>query len=84
MSNPDTAPNLCVFNSDFVNDNLSFEFGTASAILVLGTADIEKQKNLESKKVEQQDLSKQKEKNERNLKENQSDISNALTHYPLD
>ena len=41
-----------VFNSDFINENLSFIDGTTNPILILGKEEIEKQKTLDGKTKE--------------------------------
>lgn len=53
LSSPKAAPVFRVFNSDFVRDNLSFEEGNATAVLVLGAEDIAKREALKLKKTEQ-------------------------------
>lgn len=45
-----TAPVFRVFNSDFVQENLSFNDGSATPVLVLGSEDIAKQEQLKNKK----------------------------------
>lgn len=51
MSAPQALPVFRVFNSDFVRDNLSFDLGSATPILVLGAEDITKQESLRVKRV---------------------------------
>lgn len=43
---PQTAPQFRVFNSDFVRDNIEFEFGAAKAFVSLGAEDIAKKAQL--------------------------------------
>lgn len=84
LSAPHTAPEFRVFNSDFVRENLSFESGTASPVLVLGAEDIAKQEDLEARKAERQELTSSKELNERQREEKQSAIDKALTRDARD
>ncbi|MEE8186730.1 MAG: AAA family ATPase [Nitrososphaerales archaeon] len=84
LSKPSNAPEFRVFNSDFVRENLSFESGTASAVLVLGEEDIAKQDTLKAKKAEQQELTSSNALNEGELEETKSAINGALTRYARD
>src|SRR4051794_7557687 len=43
LSAPPASSQIRVFNSDFVRENLGFDSGSASPILVLGSEDIAKQ-----------------------------------------
>jgi len=84
LSAPHTAPVFRVFNSDFVRENLRFDSGSATPILVLGAEDIAKQQALKAKKAEQEELALSKESNERKRNEKTSDIEKALTDYARD
>lgn len=80
LSAPHTAPEFRVFNTDFIRENLSFEGGTASPVLVLGAMDIAKQDTLKAKNSERQELTSNMELNETQREEKQSAIDKALTH----
>ncbi|WP_413438952.1 AAA family ATPase [Sulfuriferula sp. GW1] len=84
LSVPHTAPVFRVFNSDFVSDNLSFEAGSATPVLVLGAEDIEKQEALKAKAAERKVLSLSIEANKRNREDRQSAIEKALRDYARD
>jgi len=84
LSAPHTAPVFRVFNSDFRNENLSFDSGSATPILVLGAEDIAKQKTLKAKKAERETLALSKESNERKREEKKLAIEKALTNYARD
>lgn len=84
LSAPQTAPVFRVFNSDFVRENLSFDFGSATPILVLGAEDIAKQESLKVKKGERDALNVSKESNERKREEKKSAIEKALTNCARD
>lgn len=81
---PHTAPVLRVFNSDFVRENLSFDEGSASPVLVLGAANKEKQDALKIKKAELGALSTEKQANEAKRNGVKSSIDSELTHYARD
>jgi wobble nucleotide-excising tRNase len=84
LSAPHTAPEFRVFNSDFVRDNLRFDLGNASPILVLGAEDIAKQEALKEKKAERETLAMSKRSNEETGEEKQNEIDAALTSYARD
>ena len=84
LSVPSTAPVFRVFNSDFVRDNLSFDLGSASPVLVLGAEDIEKQETLKAKASERKELSLSMEANKRIREDKQSAIEKALRDYARD
>lgn len=65
LSVPHAAPVFRVFNSDFVRENLSFDSGSATPVLVLGAEDIEKQEALKAKAAERKELSLSMEANKR-------------------
>lgn len=52
LSTPQSAPAFRVFNSDFVRDNIFFEEGNATPVLVLGAEDIAKREQLKQKKLQ--------------------------------
>jgi wobble nucleotide-excising tRNase len=84
LSDPHAAPELRVFNSDFVRDNLTFETGTAAPILVLGAEDIAKREDLKAKTAEREAALASKESNWRTRQDKQSAIDRALTNYARD
>jgi len=84
LSAPQTAPVFRVFNSDFVKENLSFEDGSASPILVLGEEDIAKQEELTRKKQERDMLSTSMASNNLTIRARTTDIEKALTRYARD
>ncbi len=84
LSTLHTAPELRVFNTDFVRENLRFEFGSALPVLVLGAVDIAKQKALKANKDERQELTTSKKSNERRREKRQLAIDKALTRYARD
>ncbi|HWQ90118.1 MAG TPA: AAA family ATPase, partial [Clostridia bacterium] len=84
LSAPHGAPVFRVFNSDFVRENLSFDFGSATPILVLGAEDIAKQESLKAKKAERDSLNLSKESNKNKREEKQMTIERALTNYARD
>lgn len=84
LSAPHTAPVFCVFNSDFVRENLSFADGSAAPILVLGAEDIAKQETLKAKKEERVALTLSMESNSRTKSGKADDIEKALTRYARD
>src|SRR6266571_1133546 len=81
---PHTAPEFRVFNTDFVRENLSFDLGGVTPVLVLGADDIAKQEALRGKKAEREALALSKGVNERRLEETKSSIEKALTNYARD
>jgi len=81
LSHPDTAPPFRVFNSDFARENLSFDDGSATPILVLGSEDIEKQKTLKERSAEREDLKLSKETNRQKMEDMEVEIERALTRY---
>ena len=84
LSVPNTAPVFRVFNSDFVRDNLSFDAGSTTPVLVLGAEDIEKQEVLKAKSAERKELSLSMEANKRVRADKQSAIEKALRDYARD
>ncbi len=84
LSAPHSAPKFRVFNSDFVRENLSFDLGSATPILVLGAEDIAKQEALKTKKAEREERTSSKESNERKREEKTAGIEKALTNYARD
>lgn len=84
LSVPNTAPVFRVFNSDFVRDNLSFDVGSTTPVLVLGAEDIEKQEALKAKAAERKELSLSMETNKRIREDKQSAIEKALRDYARD
>lgn len=84
LSVPHTAPVFRVFNSDFVRENLSFDSGSATPVLVLGAEDIEKQEALKAKAAERKELSLSMEANKNIRGEKQSAIEKALRDYARD
>lgn len=84
LSAPDTAPEFRVFNTDFVRENLSFDLGGATPVLVLGAEDISKQETLKVKKAEREALALSKGVNEKKLEDRKSSIERALTSYARD
>ena len=78
------APVFRVFNSDFVRENLSFDSGSATPVLVLGAEDIEKQETLKAKAAERKELSLSMEANKRSRDDRQSAIEKALRDYARD
>jgi wobble nucleotide-excising tRNase len=84
LTAPHTAPVLRVFNSDFVRENLSFDEGSASPVLVLGAENKEKQEALKSKKTELETLATEKRANETKRGAIRSSIDGELTRYARD
>lgn len=84
LSAPHAAPEFRVFNTDFVRENLSFDLGGATPVLVLGADDIAKQEALRGKKAEREALALSKGVNERRLEDTKSSIEKALTNYARD
>jgi wobble nucleotide-excising tRNase len=84
LSAPHAAPVFRVFNSDFVQANLSFGDGSAVPILVLGAEDIAKQEILKAKKQERDTLNVSMESNMRKKSGKADDIEKALTRYARD
>lgn len=84
LSAPHTAPVLRVFNSDFVRENLSFDEGSASPVLVLGAENKEKQEALKTKKAEQEALAAGMRANETKRDATRSSIDGELTRYARD
>ena len=84
LTAPHTAPVLRVFNSDFVRENLSFDEGSASPVLVLGAENKEKQDTLNAKKAELETLTTEKLANETKRNGVRSSIDSELTHYARD
>lgn len=84
LSEPQSAPVLRVFNSDFVRENLSFADGSAAPILVLGAEDIAKQEALKEKKQELDALDESIESNTQDKNSKAMNIDKALTRYARD
>lgn len=84
LSAPHTAPVLRVFNSDFVRENLSFDEGSASPVLVLGVENTEKQESLKTKRAEYETLTAEKRANEVKRDASKSSIDGELTRYARD
>jgi len=84
LSAPESAPAFRVFNTDFVRENLSFDVGRATPILVLGAEDIAKQDALKSKQSERQFIALSKETDEHKRQDRVSAIEKALTSYARD
>lgn len=84
ISSPGSVPPLRVFNSDFVRDNLSFEIGSATPILVLGAEDISKRDRLKETRIERDALQTTVEANRKAKQEKQSAIERALTNSARD
>jgi wobble nucleotide-excising tRNase len=84
LSSPHSAPVFRVFNSDFIRENLSFEDGSASPILVLGAEDIAKQRTLTNKRNERDGLNSNLGVNLINKKSKQEYIDKQLTRYARD
>jgi wobble nucleotide-excising tRNase len=84
LSAPNTAPALRVFNTDFVRENLIFETGNATPILVLGAEDIAKQEMLKEKKAGREKLVLSIVSNNAIGESKNSAIEKALTNYARD
>lgn len=84
LSAPHTVPALRVFNSDFVRENLSFDEGSASPVLVLGVENKEKQEALKAKKAEFDALTTEKRANKIKKDAIRSSIDGELTRYARD
>ncbi len=84
LSSPDSVPPLRVFNSDFVRDNLSFETGSATPILVLGAEDISKRDTLKEKLIERDALRTVMAADRKAKQEKQFAIERALTNSARD
>ncbi|HKI62288.1 MAG TPA: AAA family ATPase [Mariprofundaceae bacterium] len=84
LSTPHTAPLIRVFNSDFMRDNLGFDEGSASPILVLSAENITKQGALKMKATEREELAQSKLQAEGQRREIQTAIDGALTRYARD
>lgn len=84
LSVPHTAPVFRVFNSDFVRENLSFDSGSATPILVLGAEDIAMQEALTAKEAEREILALSKLSNEAVREEIELAIEKSLTNYARD
>lgn len=69
-----------VFNKDFVKDNLLFDSGTASPVLVLGSEDIEKRKELEKLNIESNLISEHILNSRKALSQKRSDIDRKLAN----
>jgi wobble nucleotide-excising tRNase len=67
-----------------VKENLSFEDGSASPILVLGEEDITKQEDLKKKKQERETLVRATESTKLTMRARTGDIEKALTRYARD
>lgn len=79
------SPNLLrVFNTDFVRENLAFDSGSASPILVLGAEDIAKQADLKAKKEERDELIKAKSSNETTRHSLETSLDKALSDAARD
>ena len=81
LTAPNTAPVFRVFNSDFVRENLGFESGSATPILMLGAEDIAKQEALKAKKSERETLNLTFRLNGEKRDGIKSAIEKALTNY---
>ncbi|MCP4545935.1 MAG: AAA family ATPase [bacterium] len=84
LSAPDTAPLFRVFNSDFVRNNLSFDDGSAEAILVLGAIDIAKQSDLDKKREERKAIILLKDTNEKKWKQIDAALAKAMSQNARD
>lgn len=74
------SPNLLrVFNTDFVRENLAFDSGSASPILVLGAEDIAKQTELTAKRGEREELINAKSSNEAKRQSLETSLDKALS-----
>lgn len=84
FSNFHDAPQIRVFNSDFVADNLKFGDSTAIPVLVLGAEDIAKQKMLDDKVAERDALKVEIAKNVTRVQVSEDDTGKALTNAARD
>jgi wobble nucleotide-excising tRNase len=84
LSAPPTALVVRVFNSDFVQENLSFQDGSAVPILVLGAEDIAKQETLRAKKADRDALNLNLQLNKEDHKKKEETLDKALTRYARD
>jgi wobble nucleotide-excising tRNase len=84
LSATHSAPVFRVFNSDFIHENLSFDIGSATPILVLGSEDIAKQETLKAKKTDREKLALNKDANVKKKEEIKFGIERALTNYARD
>lgn len=80
LHTPQNAPVFRVFNSDFVRENIHFDdSASATPILILGAADIAKQKTLTTKRADRETLVLSKDANEKKRNEKTLNIEKALT-----
>jgi wobble nucleotide-excising tRNase len=79
LTAPDTPLEIRVFNSDFVRENLKFDAGSATPVLILGAKDMAKQAELESKKKDHEEIRKSKEDREKELSQIETSLERALT-----
>lgn len=84
LTAPHTAPNLRVFNNDFVREHLSFDEDSTSPVLVLGAENKEKQESLKAKKAEFEILTSEMQANENKRLSTRSSIDGELTRYARD
>jgi len=84
LSNPQTAPPIRVFNTDFIRENLAFANGSANPILVLGAQDIAKQQALKEKQEERGKLPLDMGSAHRRMAEKRTAIDAGLTNYARD
>jgi wobble nucleotide-excising tRNase len=79
LTTPDTPLEIRVFNGDFVRENLRFDAGSATPVLILGSADMAKQAELESKKKDRDEIKNLKEDREKELSQIETSLERALT-----
>jgi wobble nucleotide-excising tRNase len=84
LSSPMSAPEIRVFNSDFVRENLKFDDGEAEPILVLGVEDIAKQERLKAAQSERAALAARLAADGKELEKIKSDIDKGLREYARD
>lgn len=84
LSAPDSAPVIRVFNIDFIHENLVFESGSATPILVLGAEDIANREALKTMKDERDSLIFDKASSEKRRNELKTTIDRALSNYARD
>jgi wobble nucleotide-excising tRNase len=84
LSGPQTQLVVRVFNSDFVQENLSFQDGSAVPILLLGSEDIAKQETLKAKKAKRDALNLSVDLNKENHKKKEENLEKAQTRYARD
>lgn len=84
LSTPNNAPVFRVFNSDFIKENLRFDSGSATPILVLGAEDIAKKETLKIKKDDREKIIAAKAADITKKGLQTRDIENGLTSYARD